>query len=229
MLHKTKGVVVNFIPYRETSIIAKIYTEEFGIQTYIENGVRSSRGKNRMALFQPATLLELVAYLNPKKDIQRISEIKCSHPYEALPYDIHKSSIALFIVEILHKTLKEEAGNKPLFNFLSQTLIDLDESKNGFENTHLQFLLNYAFYLGFAPQTAEEIGLQLKESGIPINLSSDSEQAINQLITGDAHENLRIDRSLRNDILNALLMFYRLHIENLQEIKSLVVLREVLA
>lgn len=228
MLHKTKGIIINFIPYRETSIIVKVYTEEFGIQTYIENGVRSSRGKNRMALFQPATLLDLVVYMNPKKDIQRISEIKSGHPYETLPYDIHKSSIALFIVEILHKTLKEEAENKPMFYFLEQTLIDLDKVKEGYENTHLQFLLNFAFYLGFAPQTAKEIGSQFKENAIPVMLSPEIENALNQLILGDNYADLKINRSLRNELLNILLTFYRLHLENLSEIKSMTVLREVL-
>lgn len=228
MLHKTQGIIINFIPYRETSIIAKIYTEEFGIKTYIENGVRSSRGKNRMALFQPATLLELVVYMNPKKDIQRISEIKCSHPYQTLPYDILKSSIALFIIEILHKTLQEEAENKPLFNFLKQTLIDLDQAGSAFENTHIQFLLNFAFYLGFAPQTAKEISSQFRENGIPVMLSDESEKAIDQLITGSNYADLSVNRVLRNELLNTLLSFYRLHIENLSEIKSLSVLREVL-
>lgn len=228
MLHKTKGIVINFIPYRETSIIAKVYTEEFGIQTYIENGVRSSRGKNRMALFQPATLLDLVVYMNPKKEIQRISEIKCFHPYETLPYDIHKSSIAIFMVEILHKTLQEESENKPLFNFLSQSLIDLDGVNTGYENTHLQFLLSYSFYLGFAPQTAKEVESQFKTHGIPTMLSNEAKNSVNQLITGSSYNDLRINRGLRNELLNILLSFYRLHIENLSEIKSLTVLREVL-
>jgi DNA repair protein RecO (recombination protein O) len=228
MLHKTRGIIINFIPYRETSIIAKVYTEEFGIQTYIENGVRSARGRSRMALFQPATLLDLVVYMNPKKDIQRISEIKCFHPYETLPYNIHKSSIALFIVEILHKTLKEETENKPLFNFLRQTLIDLDSVQDDYENTHLQFLLNFAFYLGFAPQTAKEIGSQFRENSLPIMLSPESTDALNQLILGDDHSELQINRNLRNELLNVLLAFYRLHIENLSEIKSMTVLREVL-
>jgi DNA repair protein RecO (recombination protein O) len=228
MLHKTKGIIINFIPYRETSIIAKVYTEEFGIQTYIENGVRSSRGKNKMALFQPATLLELVVYMNPKKQIQRISEIKCSHPYETLPYDILKSSIALFIIEILHKSLREESENKPLFNFLNQTLIDLDTVKEGFENTHLQFLLNFAFYLGFAPQTAKEISSQFRENAIPVSLSPDVESALNQFIMGDSYAELKVNRSLRNELSNILITFYRLHVENLSEIKSLVILREVL-
>jgi DNA repair protein RecO (recombination protein O) len=228
MLHKTKGIIINFIPYRETSIIAKVYTEEFGIQTYIENGIRSSRGKNKMALFQPATLLELVVYMNPKKEIQRISEIKCSHPYETLPYHILKSSIALFIMEILHKSLQEESENKPLFNFLNQTFIDLDTATGDFENTHLQFLLNFAFYLGFAPQTAKEIDSQFSENGVPIMLSPEIENALNQLIRGDNPTEINMNRTLRNELLNILLAFYRLHIENLSEVKSMTVLREVL-
>lgn len=228
MLHKTKGIVVNYIAYRETSIITKIYTEGFGIQTYIENGVRSSRGKNRMALFQPATLLDLVVYMNPKKSIQRISEIKCFHPYQTLPYDINKSSIALFMVEILHKTLKEEAENKPLFNFLVQTLIDLDAADTGFENTHLEFLLNYSFYLGFAPQNANEISNQLRESGLATFLSDAGKIALHELILGTGSGNVKINRALRNELLAVLINFYRLHIENLSEMRSLTVLREVL-
>lgn len=229
MLHKTLGIIIHFIPYRETSIIVKVYTERFGLQTYIENGVRSSRGKNRMALFQPATLVDLVVYLNPKKDIQRISEIKCHRPYKSLAYDVRKSSIALFIVEVLQKTLQEESENKPLFNFLQHTLIDLDEATLGFENTHLQFLLNLAFYLGFAPQTADEIARQFKENNIPIELPDYTRKTINQLITGSDSADLAIDRALRNDLLTTLLVFYRLHVEHFSEVKSRTVLREVLA
>ena len=77
MLQKTRGIALSFIKYRDTSIIAKIFTEEFGMQSYIVNGVRSKSAKTKIALFQPLTLLELVVYHNKKKEIHRISEIKC--------------------------------------------------------------------------------------------------------------------------------------------------------
>ena len=97
MLHKTKGIVLNFVKFKETSVIVKIYTEKFGLQSYIENGVRSSKSKNKIALFQPLTQLELVVYHDPKKEINRISEIRCILPYKSIPFEIKKSRNALRI------------------------------------------------------------------------------------------------------------------------------------
>jgi len=162
MLQKTRGLVLNYLRYRETSIIVKIYTEEFGVQTYIENGVRSSKGKNKIALFQPLTLLDLVVYFKDSAGIQRISEIKVNHPYSTIPFDITKSTIALFITEVLSKTLKEEAGNPRLFQFLRESLIWLDQATEGYENFHLWFLLRLSFYLGFEPTTGQQLAQELK-------------------------------------------------------------------
>ncbi|HEV7380803.1 MAG TPA: recombination protein O N-terminal domain-containing protein, partial [Dyadobacter sp.] len=136
MLHKTRGIALSYIKYKESSIIAKIYTELFGVQTYIVNGVRSSSAKtNRIALFQPLTLLEMVVYHKGKQDeIHRISEIKCYHPFSTLPYNVLKSCLSLFITEILVKSLREEEENQPLFYFLEQSVIYLDEADAGFEN-----------------------------------------------------------------------------------------------
>jgi DNA repair protein RecO (recombination protein O) len=115
-----------------------------------------------------------------------------------------------------------------LFNFLNQTFIDLDTATGDFENTHLQFLLNFAFYLGFAPQTAKEIGSQFRENNVPVMLSPEVENALNQLIRGDNPTEIGMNRTLRNELLNVLIAFYRLHIENLSEVKSMTILREVL-
>ncbi len=123
MLHKTRGIVLNYIRYRETSIIVKIYTEEFGLQTYIENGVRSSRSRNKIALFQPLTLLDLIVYHRDNGSIMRISEIKCNTPFQTLPYQFVKTGIALFITEVLTKSLKEESGNPDMFWFLFQSIL----------------------------------------------------------------------------------------------------------
>ncbi|MFC0185163.1 DNA repair protein RecO [Pseudarcicella hirudinis] len=150
MLRKTKGIVINYIRYRETSIIVKIFTEEFGIQTFIENGVRSAKSKNKIALFQPLTLLDLVVYHKEGKDLHRISELKCLIPFQTLPFNIYKSSIALFITEILGKCMKEETGNISLFRFLLNSILWLDAAEDDFENFHLQFLIKLASFLGFS-------------------------------------------------------------------------------
>ncbi len=225
-LHKTRGIVLNYIRYRETSIIVKVYTEQFGLQTYIENGVRSAKGKNRIALFQPLTLLDLVVYHDDKKEIHRISEMRCNRPFKTLPFDILKSSIGLFLTEILSKTLKEETGNSVLFDFLFHALIELDDADKHFENFHLIFLLQLTFYLGFSPENAQEIVSQFKEYSIGIGFSDAQQTLIDDLLHHQSQPVL--SRKDRNHLLEVLLLYYKLHIEEIGEIKSLQVLQEVM-
>ncbi len=229
MLHKTRGIVINYIRYRETSIIAKIYTEKFGVQSYIENGVRSSKGKNRIALFQPLSLLDLVLYHDDKKEIHRISEIKSAYPFKTLPYDVYKSSIGMFLDEVLNKTLKETNENPTLFEFLFHSLIFLDETEQHFENFHLIFLLKFTFFLGFSPNDANEILTQFREANIFIPFDSDYKTLINNLIAADYQTPLPISRGARNHLLEVIILFYQLHVEDFGEVKSLQVLREVLS
>ena len=229
MLHKTRGIVINYIRYRETSIITKIYTEKFGVQSFIENGVRSSKGKNKIALFQPLSLLDLVVYHDEKKEIHRISEIKSGFPFRTLPYDIYKSSIGMFLNEILNKTLKEHSENTILFDFLHHSLVFLDETEEHFENFHLIFLLKYAFFLGFSPQDANEIATQFRDFNVNIPFDNDYQKLMNQLILADYQTPILMHRGVRNHLLEVIIYFYRLHVEEFGEIKSLQVLREVLS
>src|SRR6187200_113375 len=101
MLHKTRGVVFRFTKYGESSIIVNIFTEMFGLQSYIVNGVRSRTVKSRIALYQPLTLLDLVVYHRENANINRIKEVKCLYPYQSIPTDIKKSALAIFIMEVI--------------------------------------------------------------------------------------------------------------------------------
>src|SRR5690349_15199853 len=157
MLVKTRGIVLNYLKYRETSIIARVYTETLGLQTYIINSIRKKGPGSRIALFQPLTLLEMVVYTSGSGGITRISEYKCAHPFTTLLYDIRKSSIALFLSEIISASVKEEEENPGLFAFLYQSIVALDTKTENFENFHLGFLLQFAHFLGFGPATAAEI------------------------------------------------------------------------
>ena len=141
MLVKTRGIVLNYIKYRETSIIARIYTEQLGLQTYVVNSVRKKGPTMRMALFQPLSLLEMVVYPSAHGGITRISEYKSAHPFQSLHYDIRKSSMAFLLAEIVSLTVKEEESSPALFNFLYQSIVALDEKESGFEDFHLVFLL----------------------------------------------------------------------------------------
>ncbi len=221
MLHKTRGIVFRFTKYGDSSIIVTIFTELFGLQTYMVNGVRSKSAKSKMALYQPLTLLDLVVYYKENASIKRIKEIKCLYPYQALTTDIRKSSIALFIGEMINKTVKDESHAQDIFDFLLHALIYLDQQEKDFENFHLIFLIKLSRYLGFGAHQAEEIlgGRMLDPA---------EEEILKQLTETDFVTPLAITNTQRRNLLEAIIRFYTEHLDSLGEIKSVQVLREVL-
>lgn len=221
MLHKTRGIVFRFTRYGDSSIIVTIFTELFGIQTYIENGVRSKRGKGKIALFQPLTLLDLVVYYKENASIKRIKEVKCLHQYQTLSGDIRKASLAMFINEILNKAVKDESHAREIFEFLLNALILLDHQETALENFHLIFLIKLSRFLGFGAHQSEEIlGVRM--------LDREEEAILNVLLTADFTESVSMTNTQRRNLLEAILRFYTIHIESLGEIKSIQVLKEIM-
>ena len=229
MLQKTRGIALSYIRYRETSIIARIYTEEFGLQSYIVNSVRTARSKNnRIALFQPLTLLDMVVYYKNDRDLHRISEVKTSYPFQSLPFEMAKSTIAMFVTEMLNKVLKEEAGSPVLFRFLIDSVLFLEEARQNYENFHLAFLLKLSFFLGFGPENAREFESQLRENSYPFLPDDEMETALNIMLRQPLGSPIKLARTSRNDLLDALVVYYQIHLDSIGEVKSLPVLREVL-
>jgi len=221
MLHKTRGIVFRFTKYGDSSIIVTIFTELFGIQTYIVNGVRSKNAKGKIALFQPLTLLDLVVYYKENASIKRIKEIKCLHQYQTVSTDIRKSSIAIFINEILNKAVKDESHTGEIFEFLLSSLILLDHQEDNLENFHLIFLIKLSRFLGFGAHQAEEIlGVRM--------LDRNEEEILGNLLNADFTESISMTNEQRRNLLEAILRFYTTHIESLGEIKSIQILKEIM-
>ncbi|MDR1680564.1 MAG: DNA repair protein RecO [Prevotellaceae bacterium] len=151
MLEKLTAIVLHTKKYRESSLLVYAYTNVFGRQTYVVNGVRSEKNKTGMALFQPLTLLDAVAYHNPKSDMQRLYEYRLRWPLHSIPFNITKNAQALFIGEVLYKTIREQEPNAELFDFLFRAIMDLDALEQGIANFHLYFLVHLLRYLGYAP------------------------------------------------------------------------------
>ncbi|TGE17000.1 DNA repair protein RecO [Hymenobacter elongatus] len=239
MLIKTRGIVLNYIKYRETSIIARIYTERLGLQTYIINGVRKAKPPGRIALFQPFTLLDLVAYTSRQGGITRLAEFRCAVPFSTLPYDVPKSSVVFFLSEVVSRTLLEEEENEPLFAFLHDSIVRFDQQRTGFENFALIFLLQLASYLGFGIESGQEITTQVAfasvapttaaaEAGPAVLRFREFDQYFDELLQTPDHTTIPNGR-IRRELLNVLIRYYQLHIEKLGDIRSLAVLSEVLA
>jgi DNA repair protein RecO (recombination protein O) len=219
MLHKTKGVVFRYTRYGDTSIIVTIFTELFGLQTYILNGVRSASPKSKMALYQPLMLLDMVVYHRENAGIMRIKEVKCLYPYRSLMSDVKKSSIALFINEVINRSVKEESHANELCDFLINALTTLDQVDKP-ENFHLAFLIRLSKYLGFGPQNSDEI--------LGGRLVSEAEEVVLKNLLATGNYNIPMNYQARKSLLEALLRFYSTHIDSFGEMKSVQVLHDVL-
>ncbi|MFT2007241.1 DNA repair protein RecO [Pontibacter sp. 13R65] len=236
MLVKTRGIVLNYIRFRETSIIAKIYTEQLGVQSYIVNSVRKKNSGSRIALFQAFTLLDMVVYTSHKGGITRISEYRSAYPFISIPFDIRKSSILLFLSEMVSRTVKEEEENPSLFAFLYQSIIHFDELQTGFENFHLVFLLQLSHHLGFGPSSGAEIVEQVAFSSHAAGAANAPTVLALQVYETFFDQLMRTPNQagipngkVRRELLSVLIRYYQLHVEKLGEIKSLAVLSEVLS
>lgn len=221
MLYKTRGIVFRFTKYGDTSIIVNIFTELFGLQTYIVNAVRTKSAKSQIALYQPLTLLNLVVYHKENVAIARIKEVQCAHPFATLHTDVRKSTLALFLNEVLNKSIREQSHAAEICSFLFDSLEVLDRLNQGYENFHLIFLIKLSRFLGFGPHSVDEILV-----GRLIN--AEEEIVLKSLLTTDFSEQIPMNNNQRRSLLSVILQFYKQHIENFGEVKSVQVLREVL-
>jgi DNA repair protein RecO (recombination protein O) len=151
-LHKTRGIVLRTVKYGETSLIVTLYTELFGIQSYLVNGVRTStrKGPGKANLFQPAAILDLVVYHNLLKNLQRIREFKWGVLYQHIFFNVLKNAVALFMIELLQKCLKQPEPNPDLFFFIEDAFLHLDAAEGRvLANFPLFFILHLAGFFGF--------------------------------------------------------------------------------
>ena len=240
MLHQTRGIAIHTTKFSETSAVVKIYTEHFGFQSYLVRGVRKQKARIKPGLFQPLTLLDLVVYHREKAALQRIKEINCSYPYQTIPFDIRKSSLALFINELIYKSIHEEETHSDLFSFLYETCLRLDEASGNLSHFHLTFSLHLTRFLGCMPQlnySEETPYLNLREGifqalapGHQDFLNPGMGQIIVQLLQAPANadDSFRIPVKTRDSLLELILVYYRLHVAGFREIQSHHILHTVL-
>jgi DNA repair protein RecO (recombination protein O) len=241
MYHQTRGIVLKTIDYSDSGIIVKMYTERFGLQSYLVNGRRSKRSNIRINLFQPLSLLDMVVSRNEKYQLQKIRELRIDIPFVNIAGNIAKSSIALFINEIIYRSIKEEEANSELFNFIRSSLLYLDLNTGNCSNFHLLFLVQLSRYIGFYPSgniLSGDAYFDLKEgifeSTEPVHgyfLTKEQTGYFAELMKCNYEhlEELTIGNQARRELLDKLVLFYELHLNNSYEITSHRILEEVIS
>ncbi|MCF6360532.1 MAG: DNA repair protein RecO [Cyclobacteriaceae bacterium] len=225
MLLKTKGIVLRFVKYKETSVIATVYTVEKGLISVIANSVRSKNSKSKIALFQPLTLVDLVIYNNSSKNISRVSEISSFYPLHNLRQDPIKASISFFITEMLNKCLKEEESNPPFFNFIQNSIIHLNEQEREIQNFHLIFLIKLSLFMGFKPHSTADFINQIPNSSLYREKSIS--KLMDSMLIADYESPIKLTSVLRSNILDDLVSYYKSHLD-IGKVNSIEVLHQLL-
>lgn len=242
MLHKTRGIVLRTVKYGDTSAIVNIFTELFGVQAYMVNGVRSSKPKAKGNLLQPGNILDLIVYHYEQKSIQRISEFKLGYISTSLQVNVVKNTVALYMIELLQKSLKEPEEHLELYYFTEQALQALDQTPLAIAaNIPLYFTLKLAEYLGFRlngrySEYASYLDLQEGSfTDLPPHHSNylDAENSeltdrLFQCYEWESLGNITMNKDKRRKLLYAYLDFFKLHLPDFTELQSPPILHEIL-
>lgn len=243
MTHKTKGIVLRTTRYGETSVVATIFTELFGIQTYMVNGVRSSKKSFAKANhFQPAAMLDMIVYHNDQKQMQRIKEFQWGFLFQHVLGDVIKNNIALYMVELLQKCLKQPEQHTALFYFCEEILLNLDSAdKSVTANFALYFSLQLPQFFGFRindDYSEEQPILDLEEGNFvtkqpehPHFIEGENARITSQLLKvmqPDELSQFKLHHDTRRKLLLSYHDYYALHIPEFGHMRTLAVLHEVL-
>lgn len=239
MLSKTRGIVLTNFKYSENSIIVKIYTEDFGLQSYLIRSVRNKKSKIKAGIFQPLTLLEFVAGHSKRSRLHSIKEITDCSQLNGISLDIKKSSVAIFIAELLNKAIREEECNKELFEFLFNTIHFLDKKEGRVSEFHLYFLLDLTKFLGFYPQNNfgencavfdlynGKFQMQIPEHSYYLEM--ELSRYLHEIMTisdNDRDEHI-IPSIIRKELINKMIDYYRIHLNGFSVLRSQSVLEEI--
>lgn len=233
----TRALVFSAIKYAEADLIVTCFTEDFGLKTYLLRRVLTSKkGQLRASLFQPLTLLRLEAFHKDKGTLERIKEAKLLQPYKTLHTHVVKSSVVLFLAEMLKNCIQEEEANKALFQYITSALQWLDVHDT-IANFHLLFLLKLTTYLGFYPDTSHsdlpyfnlmEGNFQRERYGNYCE-KGDAVETLKSLfgINFDALNQKKTTKKQRFEALDLLLLYYQLHLHGYKKPRSLLVLNQL--
>lgn len=238
MLEKTRGIILHTVKYGDTSLILTVYTEKFGRQAFLINAVRNSKSKIKAGILQPLFIVDLEVYEKKTREVQRIREAKVAYPYISIPFDIIKTTQAIFLSEVLFRVLQEEESNQSLFHFLEGTLLFFDLMEKEKSLFYIWFLVHLTGYLGIVPdiQGVQEGWLDMQKgilvSSEPLHtqfMDRNTTMKLKQMLQIQLQdlEGFSLTREERQILVKNILEYYHLHFNNMVNLKSLEILREV--
>jgi DNA repair protein RecO (recombination protein O) len=239
MIEKTKGIILNQLKYTDSGIITRIYTHKFGRLSFLIRGMRKKKTGKHNIFFQPLFILDLEINYKSSREMQTMKEFSVSYAPSDIHLNIKKSSVAIFLGEVLTSVLKEESPHDELFEYLEKSIIHFDRSTEGFSNFHIAFLAGLTSFLGFEPgnrNDPEEILFDMTNGRfvhVPPVHGNYANEEISDILARffvssyETASKIALTGALRNEVLETLVRYYSLHLPGLKNINSLRVLKEV--
>lgn len=237
MLTKTQAIVLHAIKYGETRLIVDMFTKVFGRQAFIVSIPKTPKGKVKKQFFQPLTILEIETDIRPRQQLQKLHDVRLAAPFASIPFEPDKLAISLFVAEFLYYALRSEQRNELLYDYLEYSIVWLDGQQERFANFHLVFLLRLTRFLGFYPNLDDYKDgdyFDLRESVFmpvpPVHrdfLHPEEAQKVQLMMRMDfpTMHLFRMSHQERNRLLEVSLKYYRLHLPDFPEMKSIEVLQ----
>ena len=241
MLVKSEAIVLHAFKYGESRLIVDMFTREVGRLSFIVPLPKTPKSRIKKQYFQPMTLLEIECDVRQRVQLQKLKDVRLLSAYTSVPFSPEKLALSLFTAEFLYHALRSEQCNEPLFAYVCDAMRWLDAVETGFANFHLTFLMRLSRFLGFYPNLDDYVDgcvFDLRAATFSLQvpthrdfLQPDDAQRIHTLMRMDfpTMRLYRLSRHDRNRIVDVLLYYYRLHIPQFPELKSLSVLQELWA
>lgn len=233
-------IVLNTRPYRETGLLVNAYTDILGRASFVLKGIRTARNRAAASVFHPLSILDTRTYLQTKRDLYQLKEYHKVYLLENICTNVLKSSVGLFMSELLYKTVREEEENPALFRYITRAILQLDSAGDELPDLHLYFAVHLCRYLGYAPnlesysqnRTYFDIGgAFFREFPDPSGGTFNKEDSLllYRILTCPPSEArpLSCCGSRRHHFLNSMLLYYGYHMGKIPEIRSLDVLHQV--
>lgn len=237
--YKGRGVVLHTLKYGETSMVVFLLTDIGGRRSYMVQGVRSRNGRgSKQGLLQPMFPVEFEGLESSHQQMHRFKEVRAGFVLRSLPFDVRKSTMALFMAEVLYRLVRESEANEPLFDFVWGCVGGLDILDEGVANFHLWFLANLSRYLGFYPgndytdgawfDVREGLYTPLRPTHTSV-MTQECARMLDRLMQCDVRclAEIELNREQRVDFLNAMLVYFGYHLDAVSAVQSVRILREV--
>ncbi len=238
LIYHSRAIVLRTVKFGETSLIVDMYTEQKGHQTFIINSVRKAKAITPPAYLQLLTLVDIVAYHQDHKKINRVKEVRLNHTWQSIPFDMQKSAVITCLAEICSKCITTAEPHPELFWFLHQSLVGYDDPNHFDRDFLIRFLVSLSHFLGFGFDVPKKevqgqyfdlqngYMVQIRPAHNYLMPLSDIHSLKDIMVAG---REVRAISSLeiRKRLVDQLVLYYQLHVDSLKEVHSLRILREL--